>query len=756
MQQIKRSLPDMIKLTPRRQAWILGTLIALVTVLAYLPALKGGFIWDDDDHVTRNETLIDVSGLRRIWLERGAIPQYYPLVHTSFWIERHLWGLDPAGYHATNIILHALAAILLWRVLVRLQVSGSYLAAMVFALHPVAVESVAWITERKNVLAAPFYFASALAWLRLNTLADHLPVTERGGPGGRKAPARMSTPATPERARYWYLLSLAFFVCAMLSKTVAASLPAAMLLVTWWKRGRIEWRDVRPLIPFFAIGLALAWNTALMERTRVGAFGPEWSFTPVERTLIAGRAVWFYAAKLVWPSELTFIYPRWQIDAGQWFQWLFPLGAAALIASAWWLRKRIGRGPLVALLFFGGTLLPALGFVNVYPMRFSFVADHFQYLASVGVIALASVALARNRLVERASFALPLLFAVLTWQQTRVYRNLETLWTDTLRKNPSAWLAHNNLGNVLLDRGNADSATAHYREAVRLKPDYYEGLGNLGAALLRRGAVEEARTKTDEALRLAPGYTPALVNRAAILLRDGRPDDAMVQLQSVLGQEPENSEALNTLGSAFAMRADYGNARGAFEAALRIRPQLVSARVNLARVLLRAGRIDEASLQLDQALAASPGDIDARIAKGQVLVARGQPAEAIEYYRRLAAELPGDASVRFNLATLLSQTGRTEDAISEFQEAVRLNPLHPESRNNLGIAFLIARRYAEAAEQFTEALRLRSQNPEAHNNLAYALIRLGRREEAIAHLNEALRLRPLYPEALAQLRELRR
>ena len=745
----------MVKLTARSQAWILGALIALGTVVAYLPALRAGFVWDDDDHVTRNETLADVAGLRRIWLERGAVPQYYPLVHTSFWVERHLWGLNPAGYHATNIILHALTAILLWRVLVRLRVPGSSLAALLFALHPVGVESVAWITERKNVLSAAFYFSSALAWLRLHPFDDDHRGA-RGGPAGAKAAARTSLPTTPERARFWYLLSLAFFVCAMLSKTVAASLPAAMLLVTWWKRGRIEWRDVRPLISFFAIGLALAWNTALMEKTRVGAFGADWSFSLAERTLIAGRALWFYAAKLVWPSQLTFIYPRWQIDAGQWIQWLFPLGAVALIASAWWLRGRIGRGPLVALLFFGGTLLPALGFVNVYPMRFSFVADHFQYLASVGVFALASVAFSKNRIVERASFALPLLLGVLTWQQTRVYRNLETLWTDTLHKNPSAWLAHNNLGNVLLDRGNADSAMTHYREAVRLKPDYYEGLGNLGAALLRLGAVEEARTRTDEALRTAPGYTPALINRAAILLRDGLPDDAIVLLQSVLGQEPANSEALNTLGSAFAMRADFENARAAFEAALRISPELVSARVNLARVLLRAGRIEEASLQLDQALAAAPGDIDARIAKGQVLVARGQPAEAIEYYRRLAAELPGDASVRFNLATLLSQTGRTEDAIGEFQEAVRLNPLHPESRNNLGIAFLIARRYADAAEQFTEALRLRRQNPEAHNNLAYALIRLGRRDEAVAQLNEALRLRPTYPEALAQLRELRR
>jgi hypothetical protein len=182
----------MVKLTARRQAWVLGALIALGTIVAYLPVLRAGFVWDDDDHVTRNETLVDLPGLRRIWLERGAVPQYYPLVHTSFWIERHLWGLDPAGYHATNILLHALAAILLWRVLVRLRVPGSFLAAMIFALHPVGVESVAWITERKNVLAAVFYFASALAWLRLNRLAeDH---RDARGETGAKATARTSLP----------------------------------------------------------------------------------------------------------------------------------------------------------------------------------------------------------------------------------------------------------------------------------------------------------------------------------------------------------------------------------------------------------------------------------------------------------------------------------------------------------------------------------------------------------------------------------
>ena len=740
-----------------RQVWLRGALIAALTVAAYVPALRGGFIWDDDDHVTQNATLEDLSGLRQIWLERGAVPQYYPLVHTSFWIERQIWGLNPAGYHAVNIVLHAMAAILLWRVLVGLRVPGGFLAALVFALHPVGVESVAWITERKNVLSAVFYFASALAWIRtqpFGVIPDGPPSVAM--PRSTRVAAAAADLPEGRRQTFWYALSLAFFVCAMLSKTIACSLPAAMLLVVWWKNGRVNWRNVRPLVPFFAIGIALAVNTALMERTRVGAIGDDWSFSLAERALIAGRATWFYATKLLWPSSLTFIYPRWEIDAGNWIQWLFPLGAVALVGALWVARSRIGRGPLVAVLFFGGTLVPALGFVNVYPMRFSFVADHFQYLASIGLIALGAAVLVRHRSVERAAYALPVLLGVLTWRQAHVYRDLETLWTDTIEKNPSAWLAHNNLGTVLLDRSDAAGAIVRYREAVRLKPDYYEARGNLGAALLRQGAIEEARVNTDEALRVSPDYVPALVNRAAILVLDGRPNDAIVVLQDVLRTDENNAEALNTLGSAFAVRGDYQNAERAFEAALRIEPQLVAARINLARVLLQTGRIETASGHLDRAIRESPNDADARNARGMILVAQGRLAEALAYFRELALGMPTDASARFNLGTVLSQMGQGAQAIEEFQAAIQLNPSHAEARNNLGIALAISGQYTEAIVQFEEAVRLNANNPGTHYNIAYALTRVGRLEEAESHLRETLRLRPDHEEARRLMRELRR
>jgi hypothetical protein len=298
----------------RYPAWLPGAFLVLMTILAYQRVWHAGFIMDDDEYVTGNLTLHSVAGLRRIWCDFNATPQYYPLVFTSFWLEYHLWGLSPPGYHVINVLLHTLAAILLWRVLARLQLPCAWLAAGIFALHPVAVESVAWVTERKNVLSAVFYFAAALAYWRWD---------EPSAAGGTKIRQRWR----------WYFFAFALFMAALLSKTVTCSLPAALLLVIWWKRGRIDMRDVWPLLPFFVAGIAMGLLTAWLERTQVGAQGPEWAFSFSDRLLIAGHALWFYAGKLFWPANLMFIYPRWQINAGDWQQWIFPAAAAALVAA---------------------------------------------------------------------------------------------------------------------------------------------------------------------------------------------------------------------------------------------------------------------------------------------------------------------------------------------------------------------------------------------------------------------------------------
>ena len=316
--------------------WIFGLLLIAATVFAYQPVWHAGFIWDDDFYVTNNPTLHDLGGLQRIWFEVGAVPQYYPMVHTTFWLEYHLWGLNPVGYHLINVLLHAITAILLWQVLLRLRVRGAWLAAIIFALHPVEVESVAWITERKNVLSAVFYFAAALAYLRFVALEE---------PGG------------PNRLRwYWYLGALVLFMAALLSKTMTCSLPAALLLVSWWKKGRVQRGEILPLLPFFVVGVGLGLMTAWIEKYHVGAQGAAWSLTFADRCLIAGRALWFYAGKLVWPAHLTFIYPRWKIEPEMWWQWLFPVAAVVVVAGLWLARRRIGKGPLVAVLFFAARL----------------------------------------------------------------------------------------------------------------------------------------------------------------------------------------------------------------------------------------------------------------------------------------------------------------------------------------------------------------------------------------------------------------
>ena len=339
--------------------------------LAYQPAWHAGFIWDDDAHVTPPE-LRSWHGLWRIWFEVGAVQQYYPLLHTASWLEFPLFGENPAGYHLVNIGVHAVNAVMLWLILRRLQVPGAQLAAGIFALHPVMVESVAWITELKNTLSGLFFLGAALAYLRFDA----------------------------DRRKRWYATALGLFTLALLSKTTAATLPAALLVVFWWQRGRLAWaRDFQPLLPFFFLGAADGLFVAWVEWQVVGAQGADFAFTFVERGLIAGRAIWFYLGRLFWPAELIFMYPRWlvsQADAGQ---YVFPAAVLGGLATCWLARRR-SRAPLAAALFFVGTLFPVLGFLNVYMFVFSFVADHLQYMACVGVIAIVAAGSVNRSRVE--------------------------------------------------------------------------------------------------------------------------------------------------------------------------------------------------------------------------------------------------------------------------------------------------------------------------------------------------------------------
>ena len=741
--------------------------IVAVTILAYLPAIGGGVLWDDDAHITK-PALQSLHGLWRIWFDLGATQQYYPLLHSAFWFEHLLWGDATAGYHLVNILLHGTSACLVVLIARRLALPGAWLAGFVFALHPVCVEAVAWISEQKSTLSGVLCLGAALVYLKFNE----------------------------SRRRLDYLVALGLFIAALASKTVTATLPGALLVILWWRRGALRFKeDILPLAPWFAIGAAAGALTAWVEREYIGAHGGVFDISLAGRFLIAGRALWFYAAKLVWPTNLTFIYPHWKIDPGVWWQWLFPAAALLVAAGLAWYARR-NRGPLAALLLFAGMLFPALGFLNVFPFRYSFVADHFQYLASLGLIVplcalLATVARRMPKPVLPAMprvavplVAVPLVLAFLTFRQSRQYRDAETLYRETLSRNPACWMARNNLGGIYAKLpGRLPDAIAEYEAALRIEPNIVEAETSLGNTLRHvPGREAEALPHLEKALRIDPNFALAHYNLgvalasipgrapdavreyeaairagsdapeirvnlgSALLLLPGRGAEAMAQFEEALRLNPGSAEAENDVALALAANPDrLAEAVPHFERALEIRPDYPEAHSNFGNALERIGRVEEAIHEQREAIRLRPDDAVNHVnLAGTLSRTPGGAAEALAEYRTALRLDPKLAEAHFRLAALLSDApGRQADAIAEYREAVRLRPDYLEAHGNLGLLLAATPgRMPEALAEYDAALRIDPAAAEVQYDLAEALARLGRRGEAIAHLEAALSARP--------------
>ncbi len=668
--------------------------IVALALVAYLPALGAGYIWDDDSYLTANPYVQAPDGLARIWVP-GYTPQYYPLVFTGFWIEHALWGQDPVGYHLVNILLHAVNALLVWRVMRRLGLRGAWLIGAVFAVHPMHVESVAWITERKNVLSACFYLSAGLAYLRFE---KH----------------RCAGPGEAGDGWGWYGAALLLYVAALLSKSVTCSLPAALILVMLYRRCPLSWRQLRPLVPMLAIGVLAAANTILMERLNVGAGGPEWDHGIPDRVLIASRALLFYPAKLLWPHPLMFVYPRWTIDAGNPLSWWRSLVVLAVVAgiSVAWARGR--RGPGVALAFYAGTVFPALGFINVYPHRFSFVADHFQYLASLGIIALvvsgAAWLVPRRRRVQIGLATVVLVvLTVMSHRQARTYRDAESVWRDTLAKNPDSWMPHTHLAVIRLRQlGAIDQAAEpdrwlsvlaearrHAERAVALKPDDPQVLGKLSEALRLEGRHDEAFEYQSRAVRL-------LEKRRAGQARWPR----------------RESEELVKLARLHLLRGERGHAEAAYRRAVETDPGLLPARSELAGLLQEQGRVEEAFEQLRALLSLQPQHFGALLAMGRLAEQRGDLAAGRRYFdaaaRAAASTLEqiqaAIALVRF-LATCADPTYRDVARAVEIAENANLatDRRYPSLLDVLAEAYFSAGRTDEAIATAGEARDLARQ-----------------------------------------------
>jgi len=619
--------------------WLCGLLLILLVILAYTPVWQAGFIWDDDIMLTSNPCIVGPLGLKEIWMTNAA--DICPLVITTFWVEHALWGLEPLPYHLVNIVMHGACAVLLWRVLRSLRVPGAWLGAALWALHPVQVESVAWITEMKNTESCLFFLLSILffvKWLRSKEL------------NGQK------------RVGWDYALSLLFAALAMASKSSTVILPVVLCLCAWWIEGRWHWRDMTRVLPIFLMSVAASALSIWTQTLRPGILAdPQWVRPWPQRLATAGDAVWFYLGKLLWPDPLITIYPRWQVDAGQWVSYL-PLLAVVVTFSVLWLKRQVwSRGCFFAFAYFMTALLPVLGLIDPFISRYSLVFDHFQYLASIGPLALAGAGLARSSdlvvpqrpwLRSAICAGLLLILGIVSWQRTWVYKSEEILWIDTVAKNPDCWLGHYNVGNAFVRKGQEDDAILQYRKALEINPNYAEAHGNLGNSLIKRGHLDDAIAQYQKAVEINPNLAQAHANLGNALFQKRQVGAAIEQYQKAVIINPNYAQAHGNLGVAFFQKGQFDDAIAEYQKALEINPNYAEVHTNLGNALLQKGRM----------------------------------GEAIGHYQMAVKINPEYALAHANLGVAFFQKGQLDDAITQFQEALRLNPGLSPVRDSLAKA----------------------------------------------------------------------
>jgi protein O-mannosyl-transferase len=700
--------------------WLQAFLLIALIFVAYARVFNAGFIWDDESHLTQNPCIVGPLGLKEIWTSTRAV--YYPLVLTTFWALHKVVGLTPWPYHLLNVLLQAGSAVLLWHVLRQLNIRGAWLGAALWALHPVMVQSVAWVTELKNTQSCLFYLLSILCFLKWEEESR-----PRSGGFLTAAGALKKAP---------FLGSLFFFILATLSKPSVVMLPVVLALCIWWRTGQIRRGNVSALLPFAVISAVASVWTIFEQKFHAGAIGVEWAQTGPERLVIAGRAIWFYLAKLIWPHPLIFIYPRWEIDSSKLTAYLPLLAALTGLLVLWLVRAKWSRAVFFAAAYYVVSLFPVLGFFSVFFFRYSFVSDHFQYLASMGPLALAGAGItvlvgrfcetplesasdtdalqfsADNKVVIQGklflgsaicvALLLPLVF--LTWRQTAIYHDLVTLYTSILTKNPSCWMAHYNLGIALNDRGQTDGAIAHYQQAIELRPRYAEAHYNLGRLLAQKGQLDDAVTHYEKALEINPADAEAQNNLGVTLFGTGRVDEAIAHYEEALKIRPDYAEASCNLANALLSKGDLDSAIARYSACLTLSPNQAEAQYDLASALLRKGRTDEAIAHYKKVLELRPDSADAHANLGSAFLTKGRVRDAVAAYRNALRISPENVPAQSNLAWLLATS--SDPSLRNGSEAVLLaeqaDSESSRSENHPIVLRILAAAYAEAG-RFTEA-----------------------------------------------------
>jgi len=490
--------------------------IGLLVLLAYGPSFRAGFIWDDDVHVTGNAQMRDFQGFFRIWTTPEAV--YYPLTSTFFWIETHLWGNKPFGYHLFNLIVHIANSFLVYLILQSFfEFFIAFFAALLFAVHPIQVESVAWITELKNLLSAFFCLMSALFYLLYSG-------TMTRGRGKR------------------YLAALFFFILAVLSKSQVVMLPVVFLFFHWFKKDKPLPGQLKALAPFFLISLLASCWTIWEQTFHSGAFGNDWTAPFLERLLRSAHILWFYAAKIAFPHPLMFLYPKWTTDVHS-FRSYFPLFLLMLTTLfLTLLRKKIAPRVLFCLLYFAVMLFPFLGFFNIYFMKYSFVGDHFVYHAGLGLMVVFACfinGIRKPKTLKWFMMALTVLVLTgMTYVHALTFRSSETLWRDTANKNPRAWLAFHNLATVLYSRWDVMGAIRNYELALKIRPDFAEAHSNLSYLLASTHQGDLAIAHGLAAIRLQPNSAASHLNLGIAFHESGDIKNAEEQYKKAISLSP--------------------------------------------------------------------------------------------------------------------------------------------------------------------------------------------------------------------------
>jgi tetratricopeptide (TPR) repeat protein len=763
--------------------------LLVATLLVYWPSYRAGFIWDDDAMITANPLVkAGWDGLRDIWFST-KFHDYVPLTLTSFWLEWRLWGMEKTGYHVVNVLLHALNVILLWRVLLRLRVPGAWLAAMIFAVHPVCVASVTWVAERKNTLSMLFYLLSLLFYLRSDSGHQPSPGSSASGltdcqptPGPHPPGPVRATGATDFRS---YCCSLVTFCLGLLSKTSIVVLPAVLLLCVWWQRGRISRQDLGRTVPFLLAAFICGLMTLGIHHYRAPAEG----LTPITDSLLVRalggtRAVWFYLGKVLLPLNLTMHYPRWVMDPASPLGYLPGLILLGSFALFWCFRRSWGRACLFGFGYFVIALSPTLGLLKMVFLSLSQVADHFQYLALPGLIALFVGGLYRSvqpatgkgldlrsitaeggqhippalyhpdsdivrPVSEKFAFlflrlvatALITLLSALTWQYERIVGSPEALWHDNIKKNLGSWPAHNNLARILAEQGRYKEAEQQCFAALAIDPGSPDVWYNLGNAFLAQHKLDEAIRAFSEAIRLAPADSKAHNNLSNALFQKNRTNEALHEVRKAVRLDPDNVEARSNFGHMLSERAKSQEAISQYREILRLQPANAAAHNNLGHLLAAGGHLDEALPHFVEAVRLQPGSPEAQANLGNLLLQKGQLGESLRHYSEAVRLQPEDVIAQTGLGNVLAKLGKADEASPHYTLA----------------HFLFARQLSkqgkveEAMQHYLQALELRPDFGEAHYELGLMLLQQHKTAEALDHWRQALKSQPNSSELLNNL-----